>query len=75
MFLARFELLPRGCTSWPFVRTQGACITLLVQLRNLILERRRLKNNGKKSRLRMEEKWKMEEILVKMEKMEKWRNL
>ncbi len=48
---------------------------MLVQLRNLILERRRLKNNGKKSRLRMEEKWKMEEILVKMEKMEKWRNL
>jgi hypothetical protein len=36
--LAELELLPRNSTSWPFVRTQEMCITLLVSLRNVISE-------------------------------------
>ena len=44
------EPLPRGFSSG----TQGTCITLLVPLRNVISERRRLQNkNGEKSG----EKW------------------
>ena len=44
------EPRPRGTTSWPFVRTQGTNIMLLVPLRNVISERGRLQNkNGEKS--------------------------
>ncbi len=42
IFLAGLELLPRGRNSWPFVRTQGTCIRLLVPFRNVISERRML---------------------------------
>jgi hypothetical protein len=35
IFLAGLELLPRGSNTWPFVRTQGTCITLLVPLQNV----------------------------------------
>jgi hypothetical protein len=62
------EAVPRGLSS----KTQGTCITLLVPLRNVISERRRMQNRGEESRFRMEKKVvKMEKILVKMEKMEK----
>ncbi len=72
MCLADFELLPRGRNWWPFVRTKGTCITLLVRLRNVISERRMLQNRGVWSRFRMEKNVvKMEKILVKMEKVEK----
>ena len=48
--LAGTEPRPRGFSSG----TQGTCITLLVPLRNVISERRRLQNkNGEKSK----EKW------------------
>ncbi len=71
MFLAGLELLSGVLTSWPFVRTQGTCITLLVSLRNVISEQRRLKNKGKDSRFKMEKNFvKMEKIFVKMEKLE-----
>ena len=59
------EPRPRGSTSWPFVRTQGTCITLLVPLRNVISERRRLQNKNGEKVVKMEEK------VVKMEKIEK----
>ena len=62
--LAGTEPQPRGFSSG----TQGTCITLLVPLRNVISERRRLQNkNGEKSG-ENGENGKVEKKVVKMEK-------
>jgi hypothetical protein len=70
-----WQLLLRGRNLWPFVRTQGMCITLLVPLPNVISERRMLQNRRVQSMFKMEKNIvKMEKNLVKMERVEKMDN-